>query len=149
MQKFSPLLLMGLLCWSLSFATPPSQNQESYPIEKIREQNQQIIKMVVDNIAPTLPQTVDQYTTITQIREENLTLIYTFEINAEAKRDEAIIKEDKARMEHAVIQGVCQSSQRFLKAGVNITYEYFSATTHHPLFSFAITPEVCQRLDDA
>jgi hypothetical protein len=131
-----------------SYSTDIIKDGKEYPIEKIREQNKQIIKMVVEEISKTLPQKVDNYTEMTKIRDENLTLIYTFEINTGAKSDEAIKKEDRARMKKAVTKGVCQSSKRFIDAGVSLTYEYLSASSKNELFSFHMNESICKELKD-
>jgi hypothetical protein len=137
-----------LLLFTLSHATDVIKEGQEYPIEKIKEQNKQIIKMVVEEISKTLPQKVDKYTEMTKIRDENLTLIYTFEINTGVKSDEAVKKEDQERMGKAVTKGVCQSSKRFIDAGVSLTYEYFSATSKKELFSFNMNENICKELKD-
>lgn len=104
--------------------------------------------MVVEEISKTLPQKVDKYTDMTNIRDENLTLIYTFEINTGSKSDEVVKKEDKPRMEKAITKGVCQSSKRFLDANVTLTYEYMSATSKEELFAFTMTQKTCSELKD-
>ena len=119
---------------------------KDYPIDKFKEQNSKIIKMVVKEISKTLPQKIDKYTTITGVRDENLTLIYTFEINTGAKSDKAVIKDDKARMERAVTRGLCRTSKRFLDADIELEYEYKSAVTKNRLFTFHITKESCMGL---
>jgi len=126
------------------YATDIIKEGQEYPIEKIKEQNKKIIKMVVEEISKTLPQKVDQYTEMTKIRDENTTLIYTFEINTGSKSDEAVQKEDQDRMEKAVTKGVCQSSKRFIEAGVNLKYEYVSAASKKELFSFLMNDTVCK-----
>jgi hypothetical protein len=125
-------------------ATEVIKEGDAYPIEKIREQNQQIIKMVVAEISKTLPQRVDKYTQLTKIHDENITLVYTFEINSKTKSDERIKREDHFRMQKSVTKGACQSSKRFLDAGVELLYEYISATTHKELFAFHITQTICR-----
>ncbi len=130
------------------YATEVIKDGQEYPLDKMKEQNQKIIKMVVEEISKTLPQTVDKYTNMTKIRDENLTLIYTFEINTGIKSDEAVKKEEKPRMEKAITTGVCQSSKRFLDAGVTLTYEYMSASTKKELFAFTMTQEICQKLKE-
>jgi len=119
---------------------------QPYPIEKIREQNKKIIKMVVEEISKKLPQKVDNYTTLIQIKAQETTLIYSFEINTGAKRDEMVIKEDKARMQRVITQGVCQSSKRFLNAGVTLSYAYISASSKKNLFTFTMTQKRCKAL---
>jgi methylphosphotriester-DNA--protein-cysteine methyltransferase len=138
------LILLG----ASVYATDIIKEGQEYPIEKMKEQNQKIIKMVVEEISKTLPQKVDKYTKMTKIRDENLTLIYTFEINTGVKSDEAVQKEDKPRMEKAVTKGVCQSSKRFIDAGVSLSYEYLSATSKKELFSFHMNEEICKELKD-
>ena len=140
-------LLTLLLFTTSSFATDMIKDDQEYPIEKIREQNKIIVKMVVDEISKKLPQKVDNYTTLIKIRDEELTLIYTFEINTGAKSDEAVIKEDKARMKRVISKGICQSSKRFLDAGVTLSYEYLSASTKKELFTFSMTQESCKELN--
>jgi len=128
----------------LSYSKGLIKGEQEYPSDKFKEQNRQIIKMVVSEISKSLPQKVDRYTTITNIKDENLTLIYTFEINASSKSDKAIIKEDKPRMQKAITKGVCQTSQKFLDADISLAYKYKSATTKKELFTFLITKEKCQ-----
>ncbi len=146
MQKLLLSTVAMFILTPSSYATEVIKDGQAYPVDKMREQNQKIVKMVVSEISKTLPQQVDKYTKMTQIRDENLTLIYTFEINTGAKSDEAVRKEDKPRMKKAITRGVCQSSKRFLDAGVELTYEYKSALTKDELFSFHMTQEICHGL---
>ena len=135
-------ILVALLLTQNIFA----MEEREYPVDKLREQNRKIIQMVVTEISKDLPQKVDKYTTMSKVRDENLTLIYTFEINTGAKSDEAVIKEDRPRMEKAISRGICQSSKRFLDAGITLTYEYISASSKKELFSFTLNQERCKKL---
>jgi len=139
-------LLSLLLILTLGYSEGIIKGEQEYPADKFKEQNSQIIKMVVSEISKSLPQKVDRYTTMTTIRDENLTLIYTFEINTGSKSDKAVIKEDKPRMQKAVTKGVCQTSQKFLDANITLAYEYKSATTQKELFTFLITKERCKEI---
>ena len=143
MKRLHLFLAILLLTHSLHANGVIKEGQE-YPVEKIREQNTKIIKMVVEEISKSLPQKIDRYTTMKKIHDENLTLIYTFEINTGAKSDEAVKKEDRPRMERAVTKGVCQSSKRFLDSGISLAYEYLSASTQKELFTFLMTQEICK-----
>ena len=138
------LILLG----QSAYATDVIKEGKEYPIEKIKEQNKKIIKMVVEEISKTLPQKVDKYTVLTKIRDENLSLIYTFNINTGIKSDEAVKKEDSSRMKKNITKGVCQSSKRFLDADVTLIYEYMSASTKKELFTFTMTQKVCSELKD-
>ena len=143
--------LLSLIALTLflipSYATDIIKETQEYPIEKIREQNRKIIKMVVKEISQKLPQKVDNYTTLVKIADIELTLIYTFEINTGAKSDEAVIKEDKERMKRVVSKGICQSSKRFLDAGVTLSYEYLSASSKKELFTFTLNQKLCKELN--
>jgi len=139
-------LLSIIFILTLGYSEGIIKGEQEYPADKFKEQNSQIIKMVVSEISKSLPQKVDKYTTMTTIRDENLTLIYTFEINTGSKSDEAVIKEDKPRMQKAVTKGLCQTSKKFLDADISLAYEYKSATTKKELFTFLITKERCKEI---
>ena len=111
--------------------------------KEMRAQNKEIVRLVVKETRKLLPQTIDKYTKFVDIKNNGLTLIYTFEINTGAKSDEAIIREDEARMKKTITKGVCQSSKRFLDAQINITYIYKSAKTDKKLFQFDFTKAKC------
>ena len=148
MKLFSLLIIFGIFYQSLfagSTTLPKIQNQE-FPKEELKKQKIQIASMVTKEIAKTLPQKIDQYTTLISIKNDDATLVYTFDINSGAKSDEAIIKEDHSRMQRAVTQGVCQSSSKFLEAGINTRYIYKSAKSKKRLFVFDITQEACSKL---
>ena len=145
-MKRKLLISTLLLFWVSSHATDTIKEGKEYPIDKMREQVNQIIKMTVTEVSKGLPQKIDKYTEITKVRDENLTLIYTFEINTGARSDETVKKEGKARMEKPVSQGICQSSKRFLDAGVTLRYEYFSKSTQKELFTFTIDQKKCKEL---
>jgi hypothetical protein len=78
-----------------------------------------------------------------RVSAKDTTLEYLFEINTGAKSDETVRKEDHARMEKAITEGVCRSSKRFLDAQINISYIYRSATSKSELFRFDITQQKC------
>jgi len=137
-------LLSIIFILTLGYSEGIIKGEQEYPSDKFKEQNSQIIKMVVSEISKSMPQKVDRYTTMTSIRDENLTLIYTFEINTGSKSDKAVIKEDKPRMQKAITKGVCQTSKRFLDADISLAYKYKSATTKKELFTFLITKDKCQ-----
>ncbi|MFA6196447.1 MAG: hypothetical protein WC656_07360 [Sulfurimonas sp.] len=114
-----------------------------FPQKEIQAQNKDIVKRVVSEISKSLPQTIDKYTKFVDIQAKELTLLYTFEINTGAKNDDAVKSEDKSRMQKAVVTGICQSSSKFLEAGINTSYIYISAKTKAPLFQFDVTQKDC------
>jgi len=114
-----------------------------FPAKEMKSQNEQIVKMVVDEISRGLPQTVDKYTSFTKIENKGLTLIYTYEINTGAKNDKTVIKESKDRMQKTITKGICQSSKRFLDSQINISYKYINAKTKAFLFQFDVTQKDC------
>ena len=120
---------------------------KDYPIDKLKEQNRQIVKMVVEEVGKTLPQQVDKYTKITKLRDENLTLIYTFEINSTKQSDQEIKQKGESKMKDRIIKGVCKSSKRFIDSDISLVYEYISAKSKQELFSFKIDKKLCKELD--
>ncbi len=142
------ILLLSLFLTPFIVASKPLQRSGEFPLEQIKEQNNKIVQLVVEELSKNLPQTIDRYTKFVNISAKNSDLLYTFEINTGAKSDIAVQEEDKSRMEKAVITGVCRSSKRFLDAQINISYIYRSAKTKAKLFQFDITQEKCQQLSN-
>ena len=140
MQKIIYTLL--LLTISLYSQDMKIQNQE-FPTSEMASQNKKIVKMVVKEISSTLPQTVDKYTKLVNIKAQDTTMLYYFEINTGSKSDKNIQKQDHKRMQNAVTRGLCQSSKRFLEAQINISYIYSSAKTKVELFRFDISQKDC------
>ncbi len=122
---------------------PPLNIRSDNNVQDLKVQNKKIVGLVVKELSKDLPKTIDQYTQFVAIKSDDLTLIYIFEINTGVKSDETVRKEDHSRMQNAVTQGVCRSSQRFLDAQIDISYLYNSAKTKAKLFQFDITQSDC------
>lgn len=112
-------------------------------VQDLKMQNRKIAALAAEELSKTLPQTIDKYTQLVDVKNEDLTLVYVFEINTGSKSDEMVKKEDHARMQSAVTYGVCHSSQRFLEAQINISYLYQSAKSKVELFRFDIEQADC------
>ena len=117
--------------------------QQDLPVEEMQKQKREIVKLSSEEISKTLPQIVDKYTTLTKVVGKDTTMTYTFEINTGAKSDDAVRKEDRTRMQKAVITGICQSSKRFIDAQISIRYIYISAISKANLFQFDISKKDC------
>ncbi len=111
--------------------------------EKMREQNMEIATLAAKEISKNLPAKIDKYTTLQSIKNNNATLVYRFFINDEKKSDREIREQDHSRMQKAITSGLCQSSKRFLQAGINISYLYISAKSKKLLFRFDVTKDKC------
>nr|WP_321265946.1 hypothetical protein [uncultured Sulfurimonas sp.] len=135
-------LILASLSFALFAADIPTKTGV-FPQKEMKSQNKEIAKLVAQEIQSTLPQVVDKYTTLTSVTNKGTTLVYTFEINTGVKSDEAIKKEDRTRMKEAVTEGICQSSEKFLKAGINTSYIYVSAKTKAHLFQFDVSQKDC------
>jgi len=140
MNKISIILLA--LCVSLLASDIQSRTGE-FPQKEMKAQKIDIAKLVAEEISSTLPQVVNKFTTITSVISKDATIIYTFEINTGAKSDETIRKEDRTKMSQAITTGICQSSRKFLIAGINTSYIYISAKTKANLFRFDISQKDC------
>ena len=136
-------IVVALSQWSLG-EVQQMQTKE-LPLEEMRKQNSEIVKLASEEISKTLPQKVDSYTTLMTVEGKDTTLIYTFEINTGAKSDDAVKKEDRGRMKKAVTTGICQSSKRFLDSDISISYLYISANSKAELFRFDVTQADCPK----
>ena len=143
MKKTILALIMLTTISSLSLNAEIKSKTGEFPKKEMKSQNKEIVRMVIDEISSTLPQVIDKYTTFTNITNEGLTLVYTYEINTGAKSDKAVIKDSKERMQKIVKKGICQTSNRFLNAQINISYAYINAITKAPLYRFNITQKDC------
>ena len=145
------ILLLTLSMQTLSSATgsatatdlPDLPMRSDNNVQDLKVQNRKIAALAAQELSKTLPQTIDKYTKLVNVKNDDLTLIYVFEINTGSKSDEMVQKEDHARMQSAVTYGVCRSSQRFLEAQINIAYLYQSAKSKVKLFRFDITQADC------
>jgi hypothetical protein len=141
MQKIL-LWITALMMMTQGSFSEAIQTRE-FPQTEMKKQNREIVKLVVTEISKTLPQAIDAYTQLVKVEAKDTTLLYTFEINTGAKSDEAVKKEDHARMKEAVTYGICRSSKRFLDAQINISYLYLSSKSKVALFRFDMTQADC------
>jgi len=114
-----------------------------FPQKEIKKQNLEVARLTAASMSKDLPHTIDKYTTLTTIVNEGTNLIWTFEINTGSKSDESVRAKDYSRMKKAVTTGICQSSSKFLEAGINTSYVYKSAKTKVELFRFDISQKDC------
>ena len=145
-QSISLLLLLSL---TTSMAFAKDINTTNY--SQIKQQDvdlnlfkkKEVLNLAAAELSKSIPQKIDEYTTLVEIKSDNLTLVYIYEIYTGAKSDEAIQKEDHQRMREAVTIGSCKTSQRFLQSGISIRYFYRSAKSKQKLFVFNINQEDC------
>jgi len=135
------------VCLTLGAVDQLPVKQQDVSPKQLESQNRQIVKLAAAEESKNLPIKIDKYTTIVDIKAQDTTMIYTFEINSGAKSDEAIIKEDHSRMEKAVTQGICRSSKRFMDAQITKIYRYISAVSKRKLFEFKVNQAVCSKLN--
>jgi len=142
---YKRIFLPIILIQSLFASDLPIKNQDVSP-EQLTKQNKQIAKLAATEESKGLPQKIDKYTTIVDIKAQGTSIIYTFEINTGAKSDAAIIKEDHLRMENAITNGICRSSKRFMDAQITKIYLYKSAISKKKLFEFKVNQAKCYKL---
>ena len=143
MKNIVLVLSMLLSSYQLSLSEELQMRTEEFPDKDMKSQSKKIVQLVSKEIAQTLPQTIDKYTRLVSIDGVDTTLIYTFEINTGSKSDKDIKSKDRSRMEKAIRLGVCQSSDKFLQAGINTRYIYVNAISKAHLFKFDIKKEDC------
>jgi len=143
MKKILLIIFLSLSFNTFCFAADVKMKMEEFPKEQVQNQKVEVTKMMAKALAKDLPQKVDAYTMLRNIKSQGSTLVYTFEIDTGVKTDETVIKQDHSRMQRAVTRGVCESSSKLLRAGINTTYIYISAKTKKTLFRFDITQSRC------
>lgn len=139
------LLLLSLLSLPI-LATDMQMQSRELPNKDMKAQNKKIASLAAVEISKSLPQVIDKYTTLVNMKADEATLVYIYEIDTTPKSDETVRKEDHSRMQEAVTRGTCQSSKRFLEADISIRYIYKSANTKAELFQFNINQESCFKL---
>jgi len=143
-KKFFFILFYATLAIASAENTSGIQTRTGdFPVHEMKTQNKKIVSLVAKEISQTLPQVIDKYTTLSSVVAKDITLVYTFNINTGSKSDTVVKKEDRSRMKKAVTVGVCQSSRKFLEAGINTSYVYLSAKTKVELFRFDISQKDC------
>ena len=138
-------IIVALSQWGLGEVR--QMQTKELPLEQMQKQNREIVKLASEELSKTLPQKIDNYTTLMSVEGKGTTLIYTFEINTGAKSDDAVRKEDRERMQKAVTAGICDSSKRFLDSKITISYLYISANSKAELFRFDVTQAECPKGD--
>lgn len=138
------LLILTIAFPLLSYASQ-MQNRDMSP-KDMKTQNKLIVELAAQEMSKSIPRDIDKYTKLTDIKAQDTTLIYTFEIDTTPKSDDTVRKEDHSRMEKAVTYGTCENSKRFLDADISIRYIYKSASTKAELFKFDINKSSCLKL---
>ena len=137
-------LLFTLLCLIIPILSSASQMQSrELSTKDMKAQNKEIVKLAAAEMSKSIPKKIDKYTNLTDIKADDTTLIYTFEIDTAPKSDEAVIRDDYDRMKQAVMYGTCKNSKRFIEADISIRYIYKSANTKAELFKFDIDKSSC------
>jgi hypothetical protein len=121
------------------------QNRE-IPASEMKKQNREIVRLAAIEFSKSVPQVVDKKTKLVEVKADDTTLVYLYEINIAPKSDEAVKKEDHTRMKESLTHGTCNSSKRFLDADISIRYVYKNELTKSELFKFDITKESCFKL---
>ena len=114
-------------------------------IDKMRAQNLNVVKKAVEGIRETLPQKVDTYTQMVSIDSKGTALIYTFEVDAGPKSDEALKKDGQTRMAPAIRKGICTNSKRFLQSDITITYRYLNKATQNEILQVTMNRIECHK----
>ncbi len=104
--------------------SPKIQFDGDLDVDKMREQNLNVVKKAVEGLRKTLPQRVDKYTKFVAIDNNSTRLIYTFEVDAGPKSNETLRKEGK-KMAKRIFDGICRSAKR-LEADISLTYRYIN-----------------------
>jgi len=139
----SMLLHLAANAQSMEKFQPKLQIANTLSIDKLREQNLNVVRKAVEGIRENLPQQVDAYTKLVDVESNGTTLIYIFEVKAGVKTDTAL-KEEGAQMVPRIREGICLSSKRFLEADISLRYQYISSTTKTEVLRVDVNKTQCQ-----
>ncbi|RUM66121.1 MAG: hypothetical protein DSZ05_04835 [Sulfurospirillum sp.] len=134
--------MLKIVCIAIILTAGTALSADTIP-DKVRLQNQNVVKKAAEGMNENLPQKVDPYTSLVKIEPKGERLIYIYELDVKGKSDDQLTKEGKVRMKAPVIRGICTSSRRFLDSGIDITYIYTSAKSKKKLFQFDVSKKDC------
>jgi len=140
-----PLLIFSIISINVFAVDMPLQNRE-LPAQDMKTQNKHIAKLAAQEMSKSLPHKIDRVTQLINIKANNATLEYIYEINIDSKSDEEIKREDHSTMKRVITRNTCKSSKRFLEADISLSYIYKSFKTKTELFRFNIDQESCFKL---
>ena len=146
MTKQTILLLAAITF--LSAETPlkpfvPKLQQQTLSVEKMREQNLNVVQKAVEGIGETLPQKVDKFTTLTKVDSNGTQLIYIFEVDGGMRSDAVLKEEGEKRIAPVVKRGICHQLKRFLDSDIDISYRYLSKATKHQVLKVDVSKKDC------
>ena len=121
---------------------PKLQIGSELSIDKLREQNLNVVQKAVEGIGEHLPQKVDAYTNLVAIDSNGTKLIYIFEVQSGPQSDEAM-KQKGQKMTPRIKKGICLSSKRFLQADISIKYRYVSSATKNEVLAVDVNKSQC------
>ena len=136
--------ILFILLINIVYANETVTKTDTFPPKEMVSQKKIIIDSIVKEYSKDLPHTIDKYTSLVSIKAKKSAIDYTFEINSPTKSDEEIIKEDNSRMKEAIVLGICNSSKKLLDADIDTAYNYISAKSKAPLFTFHISKKDCK-----
>ncbi|ADV46386.1 hypothetical protein [Nitratifractor salsuginis] len=143
---FGITTVQGVASTSLTPYKSTMQLGGDLSVDRMRQQNLNVVRKAVEGMRETLPQKVDAYTTLVGVDSNGTRLIYTFEVDAGPKSDEALRKEGRERMAPVIKRGVCQNAKRFLQAGINISYRYLNKTGKNEILRVNVSKNDCPNL---
>lgn len=136
-------ILLSLILTIPIFASAPQMQNRNISTKDMKKQNKLIVELAAKELSKTLPQKINQYTILINIKADDTILTYIYEINTSPKSDTTVRNEDNSKMQQAITIGTCKNSQRFLESGITVRYIYNSASTKDELFQFNIKQENC------
>jgi hypothetical protein len=144
------LALFGILSGTvyaesaLNTFKPKLQMGGDLSIDKMKEQNLNVVKKAVEGIGENLPEKVDKYTVLTGIDSNGTQLIYTFEVDGGMRSDEALREDGEKRMAPIVKEGICKSARRFLQSDIDICYRYVNKATKNVILRVVVNKKDCR-----
>jgi hypothetical protein len=139
------LVALSSLCAAETMPTfqPKLQVGKELSVDKLREQNLNVVQKAVEGIGEHLPQKVDDYTKLIAVDSNGTTLIYTFEVLSGPQSDDTLKRQGKG-MAPRIQRGICLSSKRFLQADIDLRYRYISSQSRQEILRVDVDKYRCQ-----
>jgi hypothetical protein len=143
------LTVLGAACVHAAAPLKPFEPQiqiekitREMSIDKLKQQNRELVQKAVEGLNENLPQKVDDFTQFVGVEGNGTKLTYLFDVDAGPKSDATLRKEGTA-MAPRIRTGICATAKRFLQADITLSYRYRNRTTGTPVLVVDVNKTQC------
>lgn len=148
-KRFAALVILAALGLHATVPLNPFQPKvqiekitREMSIDKLKQQNRELVQKAVEGLNENLPQRVDALTQFVGVEGNGTNLTYLFDVEAGPKSD-ATLQKEGAAMAPRIRQGICATAKRFLQADITLTYRYRSHATQQTILEVDVNKTQC------